>query len=107
MYVLHRRWYRRLRAATLVQLTATQRRQMISFQSKATGWFTVAAGATLLATGQTWQIVKHYGWPIWLFWLLVVLMLSAAVLNTAVQMVSHGYARQSDEAETTPAEEPR
>lgn len=63
MYVLHRRWYRALKQAMLAQLTPAQREQVTSFQSKATGWFTVAAGATLLATGETWQIVAHPAGP--------------------------------------------
>jgi hypothetical protein len=33
-------------------------------------------------------------WPVWLFWLLVVVMLAAAVLNTAVQMISNAHTRQ-------------
>jgi hypothetical protein len=107
MYVLRWRWYKALQQAMLAQLTKTQREQMTSFQSKATGWFTVAAGATLLAAGETWQIVQHYGWPVWLFWLLVVVMLAAAVLNTAVQMISNAHTRQPGVAGSAPAAEQR
>ena len=103
MYVLHRRWYKALRQAMLAQLTQTQREQLTSFQSKTTGWFTVAAGATLLAAGETWQIVQHHGWPAWLFWLLVAVMLAAAVLNTAVQMISDAHTRHADVAGQAPA----
>jgi hypothetical protein len=88
MYVLHRRWYRALRRELLSQLTQTQREQLTSFQSKATGWFTVAGGAARLAAGETWQIVRHYDWPVWVFWLLLVVMLTAAILNVAVGMIS-------------------
>jgi len=55
MYVLYRRWNKARQQAVLAQLTQTQRAQLTGYQSKATGWFTVAAGATLLATGQTWH----------------------------------------------------
>jgi len=103
MYVLRYRWYRSLRLAMLAQLTDTQREQMTSFQSKATGWFTVAAGATLLAAGETWRAVQYYGWPVWLFWVLVVVMLAAAVLNTAVQMINDARTRRPDGAEPAPA----
>ena len=48
--------------------------------------FTVAAGALLLAAGETWQIVEHHRWPAWLFWLLILVMLGASVLNTALRM---------------------
>jgi hypothetical protein len=88
MYVLNRRWYKAAQQAMLAQLTETQRVQLTSFQSKAAGWFTVAAGATLLATGETWQVVRHYGWPVWAFWLLLVVMLTVAVLNTAILMIA-------------------
>ena len=102
MYLLHRRWYKALRRAMLAQLTPTQRQQMASLQSKSAGWFTVAAGATLLATGETWQIVQHYGWPAWLFWLLIVAMLSAAILTTAVLMISDARTRHADGTEPAP-----
>jgi hypothetical protein len=88
MYVLYHRWYKAAQQAMLAQLTQTQREQMTRFQSKATGWFTVAAGAALLAAGDTWHIVQQYGWPVWLFWLLVAVMLAVAVLPTAVQVIS-------------------
>jgi hypothetical protein len=105
LYVLHRRWYKALRQAMLAQFTETQREQMASFQSKAAGWFTVASGAALLAAGQTWQIVQHHGWPIWLFWLLVLVMLAAAVLNTTVLMISDASTRHADGTESALAAE--
>ena len=107
MYVLWRRWYTTLRQAMLAQLTEIQRGQLTSFQSKATGWFTVAAGATLLAAGETWQIVQHHGWPVWLFWLLIAVMLTAAVLTTAVPMISNPHTRHAGAAEPAPAAEQR
>jgi hypothetical protein len=107
IYVLHRRWYKALRHVMLAQFTETQREQMASFQSKAAGWFTVAAGAALLAAGQTWRIVQLYGWPIWLFWLLVVVMLAAAVLNTAVLMISDSRTRHAGVAASALAAEQR
>jgi hypothetical protein len=63
--------------------------------------------ATLLATGETWQLVRHYGWPAWLFWLLVVVMLAAAVRNTALQTLRDTRTRHADAAEPTHAAEQR
>ena len=57
MYMLRRHWTRLFRQATFAQLNQAQREQLTSFRNKATGWFTVAAGALLLAAGDTWQIV--------------------------------------------------
>ena len=107
MYVLHRRWYKALRQAMLAKLTQAQREQLTSFQSKTAGWFTVAAGATLLAAGQTWQIVQHHSWPVWLFWLLIAVMLTAAVLNTAVLMISRAHTRHAGGTKSAPAAEQR
>ncbi len=99
MYVLHRRWARNFRQATLAQLSETQRERLTSYRNKATGWFTVAAGATLLAAGETWQVVERHGWPAWLFWLLFVVMLALAVLNTAIRMIGAGRVRPAAEVE--------
>jgi hypothetical protein len=95
MYLLQRRWYKVVQQAMLAQLSQAQREQMASFQSKSTGWFTVAAGATLLAVGETWPIVQHYRWPGWLFWSLIVVMLTAAVLNSAIWIISGAHLRQA------------
>jgi hypothetical protein len=96
MYVLHRRWSRAFRQASLARLTETQRQQLTSFTNKATGWFTVAAGGTLLAVGETWAITEYQRWPVWVCWLLTAVMLGAALLNTAVR-------RSSDEDVRDPA----
>ena len=102
MYVLHCRWYKAAQQAMLAQLTETQREQMTRFQSKATGWFTVAAGAALLAAGDTWHVVQQYGWPVWLFWLLVAVMLAVAVIPTAIHTIGD-YTRQLAAAESARA----
>ena len=105
MYVLHRRWARAYRQATFAQLTGLQREQFISFRNKATGWFTVAGGAALLAAGETWHLAEHYDWPVWLFWLLIAVMLTLAVLNTAIRMISDERTRHPAGAEPAPAAE--
>jgi hypothetical protein len=53
-----------------------------------------AAYMARCAAGETWRIVRCHGWPGWLFWLRVVVMLAAAVLNTAVQMISDARTRR-------------
>jgi hypothetical protein len=88
MYLLYRRRTKAFRKATVALLTETQRKQFASFRNKATGWFTVAGGATLLAAGETWQVTERNHWPVWMFWLLLVVMAIAALFNTAIQM--HG-----------------
>jgi hypothetical protein len=87
LYLIRRRRGNAFRKAVLAQLTQAQRDQFTSFINKAVGWFTVAVGAFLLAVEQTWQVVERYRWPVWLFWLLIVVMLGASVLNTALRMI--------------------
>jgi hypothetical protein len=99
MYVLRRRWLRAFRQAALAQLTDAQLEQMASFRSKATGWYTVASGAFLLAAGETWEVTRHYDWPVWVFWALMVVMLLACLLNTAIRMIGDHRSRPSARAE--------
>lgn len=98
MYVLHRRWSSKYRQATFARLSGTQREQLASFRNKATGWFIVATGATLLAAGETWQVTEHYDWAVWVFWGIFVIMLVASLLNTAVRRISEEQARRSADA---------
>jgi len=102
MYVLHRRWTRTLRQVTLAQLTEAQVGQITSFRNKATGWCTVAAGALLLAAGESWQITRRYDWSGWVFWLLVAVMLVGCLLNTAIRMISGHHARTPPVAGAVP-----
>lgn len=85
-YLLRRQRSREYRRAVFDQLTQDQKEQFVSFVNKATGWFTVALGASLLAAEQTWRITERYEWPGWLFWLLLVVMGGLSVLNTALRM---------------------
>jgi hypothetical protein len=96
MYLIRRRQSAAFRRAVLAQLTQAQREQFNSFINKATGWFTVALGAALLAAEQTWQVVERYRWPAWLFWLLIVFMFGSCVLNTAVRMSRDNRPRASN-----------
>jgi hypothetical protein len=86
MYLLLRRRGAAYRRAVLARLNPEQREQFARFVSKANGWFTVAAGASLLAAEQSWNVVERYRWPAWLFWALIVVMLGACALNTALRM---------------------
>ena len=90
MYLIRRHRGNAFRSAALAQLSQAQRDQFTSFVNKATGWFTVALGAALLAAEQTWQVIERYHWPTWLFWVLIVVMLGGSVLNTALRMIHDG-----------------
>jgi hypothetical protein len=98
MYLIRRRRSNAFLQAALSRLTPAQRQQRAGFINKATGWFTVALGAALLATEQTWGVINRQHWPAWLFWLLIVVMLGASVLNTALRMNREPRAAGSDPA---------
>jgi hypothetical protein len=87
MYVISRRQGKQFRDDVMAQLSPVQRENFTRFMNKAAGWFTVAAGATLLAADQTWRVIERYDWPVWVFWLLMVGMFGVAVLNTSVRMI--------------------
>ena len=90
MYLIRRQRGHAYRQAVLAELTEAQRDQFTSFINKATGWFTVAIGAALLAAEQTWQLIERHHWPGWLFCPLIIGMLGASVLNTALRMIHDG-----------------
>jgi hypothetical protein len=87
MYLIRRHRHAVFRQAALAQLTQDQREQLTRFTNKATGWITAAIGAALLAAEQTWQVIDRHRWPVWLFWFLIIVMLGASVLNTALRMI--------------------
>lgn len=90
MYLIRHHRASVFRQTALAQLTQAQRNQFTSFVNKASGWFTVALGAALLAVEETWQITDRDHWPGWLFWLLIIVMLGASVVNTALRMMRDG-----------------
>lgn len=92
MYVLARHANEANQRAIFAEMNDAQREQFISFRNKAAGWLTVALGATLLAIGETWDIVEHYDWPQWVFWVLIVFMMASAVVNTAARMIGSDHA---------------
>ncbi|WP_022881967.1 hypothetical protein [Gryllotalpicola ginsengisoli] len=73
-YVLMQRAQSDHRQAAMAALPQDLREQFVGFAQKARGWLIVAAGAYLIAGKETWELAEAYDWPVWVFWLLVVLM---------------------------------
>ena len=46
--------------------------QAVSFFNKANAWFVVAGGAALIAVKETWELIETWEWPVWVFWVLIV-----------------------------------
>ncbi|MEO6533655.1 MAG: hypothetical protein ABIO06_08785 [Pseudolysinimonas sp.] len=61
--------------------------QAVSFFNKANGWFIVAGGAAFLAVKETWELVDAWDWPVWVFWVLVVLCPILCVVNLAMRAI--------------------
>jgi hypothetical protein len=59
------------------------------------------------AVGETWQVIERHSWPVWLFWLLIVVMLAVSMLNTAARTISQQHTRHPAGAEPASAAEPR
>ncbi len=85
-YWLQRRYARAQRERMMSRLSDDTMRDLLSYTNKATGWFYVAGGASLIAVKETWELAEDQDWPAWVFWGLIVLMVAVAAVNTAVRM---------------------
>lgn len=103
-YVLTRRQHRAYRVSVMSSLTRTQLEQLIRFADKANGWIFIALGAFLVAIAETWQLREIYDWPLWAYFLAVLVMLLSCAANTALRMKrSHDLLQANDEAQATAA----
>jgi hypothetical protein len=95
-YLLSRRRSDRYRKAVMAAMSTEQMKQFLAFVNKATGWLMVAGGALLIAAKETWILVDHYEWPVWVFWGLAVVMATLGALYTAARMSrSHRMSREA------------
>lgn len=88
MLVLQQRQMADYRREALALLTAEQRAQYTGFMRKATGWFVVASGASLLAVKETWELTEEREWPAWVFAIVLVVMFTLTVSYAAYGMAS-------------------
>jgi hypothetical protein len=87
MWIMRRFRETRHERDVMLRLDPEQRVRYLGFMNKATGWFTVAGGALLIAAKETWELTEHLHWPIAIFWVLMVVMAIAAILNMAIRML--------------------
>lgn len=73
--------------AVMAAMPAAAREQFVGFMNKANGWFTVAAGAFLIALKETWELAEVYELPTLLYFASVIVLSIAAVANTVVRLV--------------------
>jgi hypothetical protein len=56
--------------------------QAVTVKDILNAWLYVAAGASLIAVKETWELHESYEWPEWTFWLGVIGMLALCVGTT-------------------------
>lgn len=86
MFVLRRRRANEYHRDVLSQFTPQQRAERSVFIQKATGWFVVASGASLLAVKETWELVELAEWPAWVFVAALILM-TGLVTGATVRLI--------------------
>ena len=79
MLTLQHRRVAAYRQEALERLTPQQRTQYRGFMEKATGWFVVATGASLLAVKETWELAEHMEWSHWVFAAVLAVMFTLVV----------------------------
>ncbi len=84
-YWLERRRAREYRGAVVSRLEPRDLELLVRYLNKATGWLFVGLGGFLLATGETWEVIEHFDWPVYLFWLGMVAMSTLCLLNTVLR----------------------
>ncbi|WP_305788709.1 hypothetical protein [Symbioplanes lichenis] len=86
LYVRHRQRDAAMREMLLSRLTPRQVELMLGYLNKATGWLLVGLGGLLIAAKETWELCEHYEAETWVFWVLVVVALLAALANAGLRM---------------------
>lgn len=86
-YVKEFRRSRANRQAFSDALPPEARKQTMDFLNKANGWVVVAIGAYLFAIKETYELIELIHFPIWVFWVLIVVLPIVAVTNAVVRIV--------------------
>lgn len=99
-YIKRSRRQRAARQAIQDALAPEQLKQAINFLNKANGWVVVALGAYLLAVKETWDLIGVLDWPVWIFWVLIVVMPLVAIGNAVLRTLMTHRALDPDAAQT-------
>jgi hypothetical protein len=85
-YALERRRRKQWRSAVLAAMAPSEVEALVNYIDKATAWLFVGLGGFLIATKETWELVEHYEWPAYVFWILAAAMLIVASANAALRL---------------------
>jgi len=78
---LEQRRSKRIREEFLKSLPSKTVEQFMSFMNKATAWMYVGSGGLLIAIKETYELNEYLGWGMWIFWLAVMVLFFASVMN--------------------------
>jgi len=87
-YVMEFRRGRANRRAFSEALPPEARKQTVDFLNKANGWVVVALGAYLFAIKETYELIELIHFPIWVFWVAIVVLPILALVNAALRIVA-------------------
>ncbi|HVW46088.1 MAG TPA: hypothetical protein VHA76_03475 [Solirubrobacterales bacterium] len=93
---LRKRREDRYRRSVAAEMADRDLLAFLNFRDVLNAWAYVAAGASLIAVKETWELHEAYEWPEWVFWVLVVFMLVLCVGTTRLRH-EHRQARPSIE----------
>jgi hypothetical protein len=74
------------RRETLSGLSATAVRSLVDYLGAASAWLFVGLGGLLIAVKETGELVEHYEWETWVFWLLLVVLSACSVGNASYRI---------------------
>jgi len=91
-FVLRRRRDRIYRRRVRDAMSPEDIRAFDHLRDVASAWFLVAAGASLIAVKETWELVETHEWSDWIFWALLatMLVLGIVVTVTRIRRPDHG-----------------
>lgn len=85
-FVLRRRRDRVYRQRVRDAMSPEEVEAFAHLRDVASTWFLVAAGASLIAVMETWELAESYEWDEWRFWALLAGMLALAAAVTVVRI---------------------
>ena len=88
-YVLRRRHDRVYRERITAVMKPEELESFAHLRDVASAWIFVAAGASLIAIKETWELHEQYEWPGWTFWALVAAMLLVCSARIASLLRRH------------------
>lgn len=92
-YFLQRQRSDEYRRAVVAAMPADQQRAFGRFHDKASTWMFVAAGATLIAVNETWELHEVNEWSELTFWILAAVM-GAICLGNAIASARRRHRRE-------------